>query len=103
LVNVYRSLKGLDVELTDEVRGVMDRLLATDEQIGVAEASRSYAPLFESAQQAGMTAEQWAEYQALGRDATREAVASLERRSLRDMQWLTNAKGRKLKELQRQA
>ncbi len=103
MVNVYRSLKSLNVELSDEVRGVMDRLLATDEQIGVAEASRSYAPLFESAERTGMTPEQWGEYQALGHDATREAVGNLERRSLRDMQWLTNAKGRKLKELQRQA
>lgn len=103
MVNVYRSIKSLNVELTDEVRGVMDRLLASNEQINVAEAARSYAPLFENAERAGMSAEQWADYQALGRDASNEAVSALERRSLRDMQWLTNAKGSKLRELQRKA
>jgi hypothetical protein len=30
---VYKNLTGLGVELTDEVRGVMDRMLATDEEI----------------------------------------------------------------------
>jgi hypothetical protein len=33
MVNLYRSIMDLDIELTDEVRGVFDRLLATDEQM----------------------------------------------------------------------
>jgi hypothetical protein len=33
LLRVYKKAEALDVELTDEVRGVFDRLLATDEQI----------------------------------------------------------------------
>lgn len=33
LVEIYRSVKGLNVQLTDEIRGVFDRMLATDEQI----------------------------------------------------------------------
>ena len=33
MVNLYRSIMDLDIELTDEVRGVFDRLLATDEQL----------------------------------------------------------------------
>ena len=36
LVRIYKSVTELDVELTDEVRGVFDRLLATDEQIAAA-------------------------------------------------------------------
>jgi hypothetical protein len=36
LLVVYRTLRGLNVELTDEVRGVFDRLLATEEQIAEA-------------------------------------------------------------------
>ena len=35
IVNVYRELKNLNVELSDEVRGVFDRLLATNEQIAL--------------------------------------------------------------------
>jgi hypothetical protein len=33
LVQIYRSLRGLDVTLTPEIRGVMDRLLANEEAI----------------------------------------------------------------------
>lgn len=103
LLNVYRSLTALNVQLNDEVRAVFGRMLATDAQIAVAEVARSYRPLFASAEAAGMTVQQWNEYQSLGLEATADAKSSLERRSLRDMQWLSNAKSRKLKELQRVA
>ena len=33
MVNIYRELRNLNVELSDEVRGVFDRLLATDKAI----------------------------------------------------------------------
>lgn len=103
LLRVYRQITRLNVELTDDVRQVFARMLATDEQIKIAEAARSYRPLFETAEAGGMTAQDFARYQALGGDATAEAKATLERRSLRDMRWLANAKGRKLRELQREA
>jgi hypothetical protein len=38
LVRIYRDLRGLNVRLTDEVRGVMDRMLATDAEIATARA-----------------------------------------------------------------
>lgn len=103
LLNVYRDLKVLNVELTDEVRGVMDRMLATNEQIQLAEQGRSMMPLFASPEQAGMTPEEFAAYQALGVDATNEAAQDLQARGLRDMQWLHNARGRVIKQLQRKA
>ena len=43
MVNIYKSLKALNVELTPEVRGVMDRMLATTQQIKEAEAARKAA------------------------------------------------------------
>lgn len=101
LVSVYRSIKALDVSLTDEVRGVMDRMLATDLQIKVAEQTRAYRPLFETAEQIGMTPEEWTAYQDLANDATTTAVENLERRSLRDMKWLADAKARVIRGLQR--
>ncbi len=103
LLNVYRTLAGLGVELNDEVRAVFGRMLATDEQIAAAEASRAYRPLFESAEAAGMSEEQWLEYQRMGMEATADARATLERKSLREMRWLANAKSGKLRELQAQA
>lgn len=103
LLNVYRDLKNLNVELTDEVRGVFDRMLASSEQITLAEQGRSMMPLFTSPEQAGMTPEEFAAYQALGVDATNDAIQDLQARGLRDMQWLHNARDRVIKQLQKAA
>ena len=103
MLNVYKNLTALNVTLTDEVRGVFDRMLATDQQIADAESARGFGALFSSAEAAGMTAEEWAQYQNLHIAATEEAKAELQSRSLRNMQWLTNAKGRELKRLQKDA
>lgn len=103
LLSVYRELKALNVELTDEVRGVFERMLATNEQITLAEQGRSMMPLFTSPEQAGMTPEEFAAYQALGVDATTQAIEDLQGRGLRDMRWLHNARGRIIKQLQKDA
>jgi hypothetical protein len=100
LTNVYESLKALDVTLTDDVRGVFDRMLASDEAIKTAEAVRNFAPVFQTPEQAGMTAEEWAQYQGEAKEASDNAVSELQTRSIRDMRWLTNAKARKIKDLQ---
>lgn len=109
LLNVYQSLKAfLEThpeagQLNDEVRGVFDRMLASTEQIQLAEQGRSMLPLFDSAMQAGMTPEEFAAYQALGIEATQAAIEDLQARGLRDMQWLSNKRGKKIRELQQQA
>ena len=103
LLNVYRELKNLNVELTDEVRGVFDRMLATNDEIKMAEQGRSMIPLFETAEQAGMTQEEFAAYHALGVDATNDAIQDLQARGLRDMAYLRNARGREIKRLKKEA
>lgn len=113
MVNVYRSQQGIKdaytqqtglvlPDLTDEMRGVYGRLLATDEQIKAAENARVYAPLFKSKPE-GMTDEEWVAYQQTGAEATQKAVETLQTRGLRDMQWLSNARSRALRRLQRGA
>lgn len=63
LLNVYQSLKDFLARhpqagtLSPEVRRVFDRMLASDEQIRLAQQSRSMTPLFATAQEAGMTPE----------------------------------------------
>lgn len=42
IVRIYRTLTALDVELNDDIRGVMDRMLATEEQIERAAASFAF-------------------------------------------------------------
>lgn len=103
LMRVYRDLKALNVELTDEVRGVMDRMLATTDQIQLAEQGRSMMPLFTAPEQAGMTTEEFAAYQDLGNQASQDAIEDLQTRTLRDMQWMENAKGREIKRLKRES
>lgn len=103
LLRVYKDLKALRVELTDEVRGVMDRMLATTEQIDLAEKGRSMLPLFTAPEQAGMTTEEFAAYQELGTQATQDAIEDLQARTLRDMAYMRNARGREVKRLQKEA
>jgi hypothetical protein len=102
LKRVYKSIQALNVELTDEVRGVMDRIIATDEQIRVAEQAAAYMPLFETAEAAGMTPEQFVAYQQQADQSTAEAREELTARSLRDMRWADRAKSRELRRLQKQ-
>ncbi|CAB4124912.1 NAT_SF domain containing protein [uncultured Caudovirales phage] len=99
--NVYQSLSKFmadhNSQLTDEVRGVYDRMLATENQITEAESARNYAPLFKSAEQAGMTPEGWALYQLQAQDATEQAIENLQARSLRDLKWTASARAKALK------
>jgi hypothetical protein len=103
MVSIYKDLKGLNVDLDDTVRRVFDRLLATDEQIAMAEAARGMAPMFETAEAAGWTEAEFAAYQALAGDAPKEAAEELQAKALRDLRWLRGARGRALKSLQKEA
>jgi len=103
LIEVYKSLINLNVKLTSEVRGVFSRMLATEEEIRAVEALRQYEPLFESLEQSGMSPGDWAEYQKSLREATDAANEELQTRSLRDMKWLSRAKSREIKRLQKDA
>jgi hypothetical protein len=102
LVSVYKTLAGLNVKLTDDVRAVMNRMLATDEAIQQAQDARNMGPLFESAERAGMTPEEYAEYQALGQRATDTADAELSTRLLKDMKWMSGARDKAMKARQKE-
>jgi hypothetical protein len=102
LVQTYRSIAGLHVELTPEVRGVMDRMLASEETIRQSEDASGMLPLF-AEKPPGMDAEAYARYQALGQEATDSAVADLQHRGARDMKWLSNAQSAALKAEQAKA
>lgn len=91
LMRVYQSLRG---ELTADVRGVLDRMLATDSQIKLAEQARSLRPLFRNAEEAQRFGVDFAEYQSIADQAKTDALSALEARSLRNMRWLANAKAK---------
>lgn len=70
LTKIYKKLTALDVPINDEIRGVMDRLLASDDAIDAARKDagaqplfrEKHAPLFESAKDIGMTDPQYKAY-----------------------------------------
>ena len=64
LSQIYQAFRGnLNVTLDNEMRQVFDRLLATEEQIAAAESRARVEPMFTDAAMAGMTAEEFADYQ----------------------------------------
>ena len=90
LLNVYKTMAGFqkratgpeDVQLSDEVRQVFDRMLASEQEIAEAEEVAGLLP---------------------DEDATGVAVEKLTARSIRDLKWAMNARGRALKAIQAEA
>jgi len=79
LRRIYATLTDLDVRLDDDVRQIFDRLLASETAIAEIRANPAYDSLFKSQEQAGMTDEQWAEYQAKKKKAATRAQENLDR------------------------
>ena len=76
LVSIYRRALGLNVEISDAMRGVFDRMLATDAEITQAKADAAItSPL--TAEQLGMTPEQHAAFLKLHTQAQDDASAQL--------------------------
>jgi hypothetical protein len=63
MMRLYQSADDLDVELDDSIRGVFDRMLATETEIKEAMSNPAYDQYFKSKEQAGMTDAEWADYQ----------------------------------------
>jgi hypothetical protein len=103
LVTVYKTLAGLNVKLTDDVRAVMGRMLATDSAIAEAQAQADMGPLFRTAEDAGMTAEEYEAYQSTAAQATGQAAAELDARLIGDLKWLSGAKDKFIKARQAEA
>lgn len=78
LISVYRRLTGLNVQISDEMRAVFDRMLATDEEIAKAqESSGAVGPVFADAEQMGLTEEEYRAFLKMREKAEDEAKAKL--------------------------
>lgn len=82
---IYKSVKNLSVNLTPEVRGVFDRLLATQEEIADASAKLGDDPLFADAKAAGMSDADFATYQKAREDARRQAEDDLRTQAMAEI------------------
>jgi hypothetical protein len=60
--SVYRGMLGMDVSFSPEVREVLDRMIASDEEIEAANGQFEMAALFDDASQAGMSKEEFSNY-----------------------------------------
>jgi hypothetical protein len=103
LLSVYQTLTSLNSKLDNDVRAVMDRMLASDAAITATQAARGMGPLFQTPEQAGMTPEEYTAYQSLGAAATASAQGQLDERLFKDMKWLSGARSKALKAAQAQA
>lgn len=103
LNGIYKAEFGKDLPImTEGVREVFDRMLASQDQIAQAESVRNMQVLFESKPE-GMDDAQWAALQQLAAEARDMSISKLTTDSLRQMRWLSNAKMRVIKQMQREA
>lgn len=86
LVTLYRNVTALNAPITDEIRGVMDRLVATDEEIAAAEQDAGVSQTFATAEDAKMSAEEFAAYKAKQEEASQVAREKLERKLMAEYQ-----------------
>ena len=103
LFAVYKKLTALNVKLDDDVRQVFDRMLASDEAIQIAEQNRSMMPLFSTPEAAGMTAEQFADYQRQFQGASDAALDEMSLRMLGDAKAIARLKHKALKAKSKEA
>lgn len=83
LISVYKRLTGLNVTVSDDIRRVFDRMLATDAEIAQAQQNAGGdAPVFSSAEQMGLTEEEYANFLKLRSQAEDEAKARLLRETM---------------------
>ena len=103
LNKLYREENGVDLPvLTDEVRGVMDRMIATEEQIIESQRVYGMKAMFTTQEESGMDNKTWQEYTAAIKEAQDVAIDKLSKSSMRQVKWLSNARSRVLKDLQKQ-
>lgn len=83
---IYRTLDRLNVKLNDDVRGVLDRIYATDEEIEAAKRQLDAVPLFTSAAEAGMTEVEFDAYRKSAEAASEAAKEKLQGELMREYQ-----------------
>jgi len=97
LVFVYQSVQNLNAPINDKIRAVMDRLVATDDEIRLAQSGADFRPAFASAQEAGMSDAQWKDYVETAGRAVEKAKRELGTKMLQEVSRETTAEWRAAK------
>ncbi|MFC4353172.1 hypothetical protein ACFOW6_16605 [Fodinicurvata halophila] len=83
LISVYQRLRGLDVSVSADLRRVFDRMIATDQEIAEAERqSGATGPVFASAEEMGLTDQEYDRFLKLRADAEEESRRRLLRETM---------------------
>ena len=83
--SIYRLVKNLNAPITPEVREVMDRMLATQDEIAMAAEDRAMNLLFDNAVDAGMSEAEATRYGELAQEARSQAEEELEGKVMRSI------------------
>lgn len=97
LVFVYKSIKQLNAPINDNIRNVMDRLLASDAEIADAQRSPEFRPMFKTAADAGMTEKQFEAYRATAGKAVDQARRTLDAKLMAEISREKTAEWREAK------
>lgn len=103
LFSIYKRLRNLNAPLSDEVKVVFDRMIASDAAIEEMRRNRGLSPMYQTAEEAGMTEEEFAVYQQEWQQAKDTAKDEMHQRNARDVQYIRNLRARHLKKLQKEA
>jgi len=102
LLNVYKSMEDLKVELSPEVVELLGRMYASKRDIEETNSEQRLNPLF-SVQPSFMTDSEWAAYTQMAAEAINDAEDELFAKTIDIVKWLSGAKSKALKKLQWQA
>lgn len=83
---VYQTLANLSVNMNDDVRGVFDRIYATDQEIEAARAELDVQSLFVTAEDAGMTQAEFDAYTKAAGRAVTDAKEKVQNQLMREYQ-----------------
>ena len=87
----YKRETGKDLPiLTDEVRNVMDRMLAVDEDIVQANEIYDMKGMFQTQEQSGMNDAEWLAYTTALEEAENKSIEIMTQQSMRQVRWLNN-------------
>lgn len=99
----YRQETGEELPMfSEEVRRVLDRMVAGEAAVEQNEQAQSLTPLFETKPD-GMSDEEWREYAAEHDDAVQSGAELLVKAQAKDERWYSNARSKVLKEMQARA
>lgn len=85
LVAIYRNLSNLNAPISDDLRGIFDRIIATDAEIAAARERQAFNPIFKDARSAGMSDAEFAAYTTAARKAVERAEDDTLKRAMADI------------------